>query len=394
MGKCTDKMVNKKFEKKLKEIKLFSEKEVLPKAKAIDLKNEFPYDLCEKMHKLKCFSLMIPEELGGEGFGIYETAKIIETLSYASASIALLVICHTTGLLPILQFGTDKQKERFCKDVVNNKKLFAFALTESKAGSDASSIKSVAKKFENGDEYVVKGIKVFVTNIGVSDFYTIFAKTEARKGSRGISCFVLEKDLQGLEVTSVEEKTGMRGIPCGNMRMKNVKVAAGNLIGNEGAGFKIALNTLNHSRPFVAAQAVGIARYALKRAIVYAANRKQFGKPIAKHQAVMFKLSKMAMNIEAAECLTEKTCKLLDENHPDKTKFSAMSKALATDVAMDTAIDTMQIFGGYSTNKNGDIERLMRDAKITQIFEGSNEIQNLVIGNHLYKEAGILEENG
>ncbi len=393
MGKCSDSMVNDNFVKKLKEIKLFADKEVLPKAKAIDLKNEFPYDLCEKMHSLGCFSLLIPKKWGGEGFGIYETAKIIETLSYASASIGLLVICHTTGLLPVLSFGSNEQREKFSKKVTEEKKLFAFALTEAKAGSDASSVKSIAKKLENSEEYLLKGIKVFVTNIGVSDYYTVFAKTEARKGSRGISCFVIEKEMAGVEVTSVEEKIGMRGIPCGNMRLKNVRVNSNFLIGKEGKGFSIALNTLNKSRPFVAFQAIGIARYALKRAIIYAANRKQFGKPIAKHQAVMFKLSKMATNIEAAECLSEKTCKLIDTDHYDKTKFSAMSKALATDVAMETAIDAMQIFGGYSTNRNGDIERLMRDAKITQIFEGSNEIQNLVIGNQLYKEAGILEEH-
>ncbi len=394
MGKRTDSMVNENFKKKLEEIKIFAEKEVLPKAKVIDFKNEFPYDLCERMHHLKCFSLIIPKEFGGEGFGIYETAKIIETLSYASASIGLLVICHTTGLLPILLTGSREQKERFFGEVIENKKLFAFALTEAKAGSDAASIKSIAKKSDNGEGYIIKGIKVFVTNIGISDFYTIFAKTEARKGSRGISCFVIEKSCDGFEILSVEEKIGMRGIPCGNLKLRNVKVSKDCLIGREGEGFKIGLNTLNNSRPFVAAQAIGIARYSFNRAMVYAANRKQFGKPIAKHQAVMFKLSKMAMNIEAAECLTEKTCKMLDKKDPASSKFSAMSKAFATDVAMETTIDTMQIFGGYATNRNGDIERLMRDAKITQIFEGSNEIQNLVIGNQLYKEAGILEKIG
>ena len=395
MGECTYRMVGKsseKFEKKLKEIKSFADKEVLPKAKTIDFKNEFPYDLCEKMHSLNCFSLLIPEEYGGEGFGIKETSKIIETLSFASASIGLLVICHTTGLLPLLLYGSEEQKKRYFSSVINEKKLFAFALTEAKAGSDAASIKSIAKKTDDEKEYIIKGIKVFVTNIGVSDYYTVFAKTEARKGSRGISCFIIDKDSRGVEVTSVEEKIGMRGIPCGNMKLRNVVVPKENLVGKEGLGFKIALNTLNNSRPFVASQAIGIARYSFKRAIVYAANRKQFGKPIAKHQAVMFKLSKMAMNLEAATCLTEKTCEMLDNKHPESTKFSAMCKALATDVAMETTVETMQIFGGYSTNRNGDIERLMRDAKITQIFEGSNEIQNLVIGNQLYKEAGIFEE--
>jgi len=394
MGECANSMVTvtKNFRNKLEEIKIFAEKEVLPKAKTIDYKNEFPYDLCERMHSLKCFSLLIPKEFGGEGFGIYETAKIIETLSYASASIGLLVICHTTGLLPILLHGSDEQKQRFFTDVIKNKKLFAFALTEAKAGSDAGSIKSIAKKSEDGENYILKGIKVFVTNIGVSDYYTVFAKTEVRKGSRGISCFVVEKNSEGVEILSVEEKIGMRGIPCGNMKLKNVKVSKNDLIGKEGVGFKIGITTLNNSRPFVASQAIGIARYSFKRAMVYAANRKQFGKPIAKHQAVMFKLSRMAMNIEAAECLTEKTCKMLDNKNPASGKFSAMSKSFATDVAMDTTIETMQIFGGYATNRNGDIERLMRDAKITQIFEGSNEIQNLVIGNQLYKEAGILDK--
>ncbi len=390
MGKCINTMVNKKFKEKLKEIETFACKEVLPKAKTIDFKDEFPYDLCEKMHQIKCFSLLIPEEFGGEGFGIYETAKIIETISYASASVALLIICHTTGMLPILFNGTHEQKDFFFSQIIKNKKLFAFALTEAKAGSDAASLKSIAKKNIEKNFYTIKGVKTFVTNVGISDYYTIFAKTEARKGSRGISCFVIKKEDKGFNITSVEEKIGMRGIPCGNIKLNNVAVNQNALIGQEGDGFKIALNTLNHSRPFVAAQAIGIARYSFNRAISYASKRKQFGKPIAKHQGVMFKLSKMAMEIEAANCLTEKTCKMLDENHPEKTKFSAMAKALATDTAMNTTIETMQVFGGYATHRNGDIERLMRDAKITQIFEGSNEIQNLVIGNQLYKEAGVL----
>ena len=390
MGQCINKMVNKNFEQKFKEIKTFACKEVLPKAKTIDFKNEFPYDLCEKMHHLKCFSLLIPKKYGGEGFGIYETSRIIEELAYASASVALLVICHTTGLFPVLFNGTDEQKEFYFNEIINNKKLFAFSLTEAKAGSDAASLKSVAKKNVETSNYILKGVKTYVTNVGISDYYTIFAKTEARKGSRGISCFIVPKEAKGFYVTSVEEKIGMRGIPCGNIKLNNVNIDKETLIGSEGDGFKIALNTLNHSRPFVAAQALGIAKYSFDRAITYASKRKQFGKPIAKHQGVMFKLSKMAMDIEAADCLIERTCKHLDNNHQDKTKYSAMAKAFATDVAMNTTIETMQVFGGYSTNRNGDIERLMRDAKITQIFEGSNEIQNLVIGNQLYKEAGLI----
>ncbi len=378
--------------KKLEKIKEFAENEVLPVAKKIDLTDEFPEAVCERMHDMKLFSLLIPKEYNGEGLSLLHFSEVLEEISRASASIALLIICHTVGLLPILLHGNEQQKNKYFKEVIENRKLFAFSITEPKAGSDASSIESTATK--DGEFYKLYGIKSFITNLGKSDYYIIFAKTDPSRGSRGMSCFIVDKNLDGFSIISVYEKIGMRGIPCGNLKMNNIKVHKNDLVGEEGMGFKIAMDTLNTSRPFIGAQAVGIAQYAFEKALRFASRRRQFGKPIAKHQAVMFKLAKMATKVEAAKSIVRKACYLLDIDDPEKTKFSAMSKAFATDVAMENAIDAMQIYGGYSTYRDGDVERLLRDAKITQIFEGSNEIQNLIIGNQLYKEAGIAFEEG
>ncbi len=378
--------------KKLDKIKEFAENIVLPSARKIDLTDEFPEEICEKMHELKLFSLIIPKDYNGEGFSLLHFSEVLEEISRASASIALLIICHTVGLLPIILHGNEKQKEKYFKEVIENRKLFAFSITEPKAGSDASSIEAIAKK--EGDYYTLYGIKSFITNLGRSDYYIIFAKTDPARGSRGMSCFIVDKNLDGFNIISVYEKIGMRGIPCGNLKMNNIKVKKEDLVGEEGMGFKIAMDTLNTSRPFIGAQAVGIARYAFEKALKFASRRRQFGKPIAKHQAVMFKLARMATKVEAAKSIVRKACYLLDIDDNEKTKFSAMCKAFASDVAMENSIDAMQIYGGYSTYRDGDVERLIRDAKITQIFEGSNEIQNLIIGNQLYKEAGISFEEG
>ncbi len=374
----------------LDKIENFSNEEVSKIAKKIDLTDEFPEDICEKMHELNLFSLLIPREYGGEGLSLLHFSQALYLISKQSASIGLLIICHTVGLLPIIFYGTEEQKRKYFKEVIENRKLFAFSITEPKAGSDAASIEATAEK--RGGYYILNGIKSFITNVGRSDYYIIFVKTDPEKGSRGMSCFVVDKNLEGFKIISTYEKIGMRGIPCGNVKLDNVKVLESDRIGEEGIGFKIAMDTLNTSRPFIGAQAIGIAEYAFEKALRFASRRRQFGKPIAKHQAVMFKLASMATKVEAAKGIVRKACFLLDNDDPEKTKFSAMCKAFATDVAMENSIDAMQIYGGYSTYRDGDIERLMRDAKITQIFEGSNEIQNLIIGNQLYKEAGIKFE--
>ena len=379
-----DEFENKEFLDKIKE---FSENEVAKIAKKLDLTDEFPVDTCEKMHDLKLFSLLIPREYGGEGLSLLHFSQALYTISKYSASIGLLIICHTVGLLPVIFYGSEEQKNKYFKEVIDNRKLFAFSITEPKAGSDAASIEATALK--DGKDYILNGIKSFITNVGKSDYYTMFFKTEPEKGSRGMSCFIVDKNLDGFKIISTYEKIGMRGIPCGNVKLDNVRISKSELIGEEGIGFKIAMDTLNTSRPFIGAQAIGIAEYAFEKALRFASRRRQFGKPIAKHQAVMFKLAKMATKVEAAKSIVRKACYLLDNDDHEKTKFSAMCKAFATDVAMENSIDAMQIYGGYSTYRDGDIERLMRDAKITQIFEGSNEIQNMIIGNQLYKEAGI-----
>ncbi len=378
---------NPKILEHIEKIKDFAEKEILPISKKLDLTDEFPDELCEKMHNLKLFSLLIPQNYGGEGFSLLHFSEVLEEISKASASIALLMICHTVGLLPIIMYGKEEQKKKYFNEVIENHKLFAFSITEPKAGSDAASIEAVAEK-KNG-YYLLSGIKSFITNLGKSDYYIIFAKTDPSKGSRGMSCFIVDKNIEGFNIISVYEKIGMRGIPCGNLKLNNMKISEKDRVGEEGEGFRIAMDTLNTSRPFIGAQAVGIAQYAFEKALKFASRRRQFGKPIAKHQAVMFKLAKMATKVEAAKSIVRKACYLLDINDIQKTKFSAMCKAFASDIAMENSIDAMQIYGGYSTYRDGDIERLMRDAKITQIFEGSNEIQNLIIGNQLYKEAGI-----
>ena len=382
-----DDFENTQFFEKVEE---FSINEVAKIAKKIDLTDEFPEETCEKMHDLKLFSMLIPREYGGEGLSLLQFSQALYLISKQSASIGLLIICHTVGLLPLIFYGNEKQKNKYFKEVIENRKLFAFSITEPKAGSDAASIEATGNK--EGDFYILNGIKSFITNVGRSDYYIIFVKTEPEKGSRGISCTIVDKNLPGFKIISVYEKIGMRGIPCGNIKLDNVKISKEDLLGEEGIGFKIAMDTLNTSRPFIGAQAIGIAEYALEKALRFASRRRQFGKPIAKHQAVMFKLARMATKVEAAKAIVRKACYLLDNNDPEKTKFSAMCKAFATDVAMENAIDAMQIYGGYSTYRDGDIERLMRDAKITQIFEGSNEIQNMIIGNQLYKEAGIKFE--
>ena len=375
---------NKEF---FEEVEEFAKNEVSQIAKKLDLTDEFPEEICKKMHDLGLFSLLIPKKYNGRGLSLLDFSEALYLISKHSASIGLLIICHTVGLLPIILYGTDKQKEKYFKEVIENKKLFAFSITEPKAGSDAASIEAKAEK-SNG-HYILNGIKSFITNVGKSDYYTMFFKTDPEKGSRGMSCFIVDKNLDGFKIISVYEKIGMRGIPCGNVKLENVKVEKDTLIAEEGMGFKIAMDTLNTSRPFIGAQAIGIAEYALEKALKFASRRRQFGKPIAKHQAIMFKLAKMATKVEAAKSIVRKACYLLDNNDNEKTKFSAMCKAFATDVAMENSIDAMQIYGGYSTYRDGDLERLMRDAKITQIFEGSNEIQNMIIGNQLYKEAGI-----
>ena len=374
----------------IEKIENFSNEEVSKIAKKIDLTDEFPEEICEKMHDLKLFSLLIPREYGGEGLSLLHFSEALYLISKQSASIGLLIICHTVGLLPLIFYGTEEQKKRYFKEVIENRKLFAFSITEPKAGSDAASIEATAQKKDGF--YTLNGIKSFITNVGKSDYYIIFVKTDPEKGSRGMSCFVVDKNLDGFKIISTYEKIGMRGIPCGNVKLDNVKVPESDRIGEEGIGFKIAMDTLNTSRPFIGSQAIGIAEYAFEKALRFASRRRQFGKPIAKHQAVMFKLASMATKVEAAKGIVRKACFLLDNDDPEKTKFSAMCKAFATDVAMENSIDAMQIYGGYSTYRDGDIERLMRDAKITQIFEGSNEIQNLIIGNQLYKEAGIKFE--
>jgi alkylation response protein AidB-like acyl-CoA dehydrogenase len=300
------------------------------------------------------------------------------------------VIVQSVGTLPILLSGNDSQKSELCSQIPKDRLVMAFCLTEPLAGSDVGSMQMTATK--EGNQYLLNGKKNFVTNGGVADKYIVFAKTNPPRGRRGISAFVVDKGLHGMTFSSKDDKIGMRGIPSCSISFKDVPVSNTNLIGQEGDGFKIAMETLNRSRPAIGAQALGIAESAMEIATLFAMRRKQFGKPIAKLEGMQFMVADMATMIESAKALVYKAAWHLDKGLPHATKYSAMSKFFASDVAMKITTDAVQILGGYGCLKSGNLERNMRDAKITQIYEGTNQVQRFVVAEQLIKE--FLEKYG
>ncbi len=315
---------------------------------------------------------------------------ISEEIAKVSASMALLLIVQTVGTLPLLLFGSDSQKTKCCSKIAKDRLIMAFCLTEPLAGSDVGSMQMTATK--EGDRYLLNGKKSFVTNGGVADKYIVFAKTSPPRGRRGISAFVVDKGAQGMTFSSKDDKIGMRGIPSCSISFKEVPASNMHLIGEEGDGFKIAMETLNRSRPAIGAQALGIAESAMEIATLFAMRRRQFGKPIAKLEGMQFMLAEMATMMESAKALVYKAAWHLDKDLPHATKYSAMSKFFASDVAMKITTDAVQILGGYGCLKSGNLERTMRDAKITQIYEGTNQVQKFVVAEQLIKE--FLEKYG
>jgi alkylation response protein AidB-like acyl-CoA dehydrogenase len=303
---------------------------------------------------------------------------------------ALLVIVQSVGTLPILIFGNDSQKSKFCSRIAKDHLLMAFCLTEPLAGSDVGSMRMTATK--EGSQYLLNGKKSFVTNGGVADKYVVFAKTDPTRGRRGISAFALDKGLPGITYSSKDDKIGMRGIPSCSMDFSNVPVPIDHLLGEEGDGFRIAMETLNRSRPAVGAQALGISEAAMDIATLFAMRRKQFGKPIAKLEGMQFMLADLATMIESAKALVYKAAWHLDKGLRHATKYSAMCKFFASDVAMKVTTEAVQIMGGYGCLRGGNLERSMRDAKITQIYEGTNQIQRFVVAEQIIKE--FLEKYG
>jgi len=366
------------------EVAKFVQDMVVEKVKEIEETDEFPWYMAEHFFKRGYLTLLIPKKYGGFGGTIMDFCTVVEEVAKYSASLALLVIVQTVGTLPIILYGNEKQKSTFLKDIAMNHRLIGFALTEPKAGSDVGSIQMSAK--HNGRYHILNGKKLFVTNGGVSHLYSTFAKTNVRRGKRGLSTFVVPADADGLTVGKKDDKIGMRGIPSTSLSFKEVQVPNTHLIGKRGEGFRIAMETLNRSRPAIAAQSVGIAEAALELATLFAMKRRQFGKPIAKLEGMQFILADMAASVEAARNLVYKAAYYLDQGRKTATKLSAMSKFFCSDMAMKVTIDAVQVFGGYGCLKNRPLERLMRDAKITQIYEGTNQIQRFVVAEQMIKE--------
>jgi len=355
---------------------------IAPRAMEIDHRGEYPWDIKKALADLDILGLAIPQEYGGTSQGLLFLCMAIEELTKPCASSGLILMIQSLGALPIELAGSPDQKKRYFPRMATGEWLGAFALTEPNAGSDAAAIQTRAVK--KGDTYILNGTKRFITNADVADVIVTFALTDPGKGAKGISAFIVEKGFSGFSIGKHEEKMGIRGSTTCEVIFQDCEVPATNLLGREGDGFKIAMMTLDRSRPEVGAQAVGIAQGAIDYAIAYAKERHQFGQPIANFQGIQFMLADMAMQTEAARQLVYHAAALFDAGQ-DATIYSAMAKCFASDVAMKVTTDAVQILGGYGYIKEYPVERMMRDAKITQIYEGTNQIQRLVISRELLK---------
>ena len=355
---------------------------VAPRAAEIDAKAEYPQDLRELFAEHDLFGLPFEVEYGGTGTGTLMLNIAIEEVAKACASTALMLMIQELGTLPIRLYGSDELKQRFLPKCASGEWTPAFALSEPDAGSDPGGMRT--KAVRDGDEWVIDGTKNWITNLGVADFYVVFAVTDPEAGhSRGISAFVVEADRPGFSVGKLEHKMGIRGSPTGQPIFDAVRVPAANLVGEVDQGFKVALGTLDHSRLGVAAQGLGIAQGATDYAAAYAKERRQFGKPIASFQGIQFKLADMETRTAAARELLYQACAKVDRGDADVGKYSAMAKLFCSDTAMAVTVEAVQVLGGYGYVSEYPVERMMRDAKITQIYEGTNEIQRLVIARAL-----------
>jgi alkylation response protein AidB-like acyl-CoA dehydrogenase len=366
-------------------VRTLARERIAPRAAEIDESAEFPWDMVELMREHELFGLAFDEAYGGSGAGSLMLLVAVEEVSRACATTGLVLAVQELASLALRLAGTDEQKNRYLPRLASGEWIAAYALTEAGSGSDSAAMRTQAKR--DGDEYVLNGSKRFITNAGVAGLYTVFAKTDPDGGHAGISCFVVEADAPGFEVGRIEPKMGIKGSTTGELFFNDCRVPAGNLVGEEGEGFKIAMRILDRSRPGIAAQALGIAQGATDYALEYAKNRETMGEPIAEHQLVAGKLADMETRCEAARGLLYKAGLMMDEDAPGLTKVSAMAKLFCSDTAMDVTTDAVQILGGYGYIKEYPVERMMRDAKITQIYEGTNEIQRLVIAREMVREA-------
>jgi len=359
-------------------VRQMTEERIAPRAAEIDEKAEYPWDIRQLFAEHDLMGLPFSEAHGGTGTDMVMLMIAIEEVARACASSALILAVHDLGSLPLRLFGTDEQKDAWLPKLASGEQTCAFALSEPEAGSDPGGMRTRAVR--DGDEWVINGAKNWISNAGVADFYTVFAVTDSEAGhSRGISCFVVPADTPGLSVGKLEHKLGIRGSPTGSPVFEDCRVPAANLIGEEHRGFRVAMGTLDRSRLGVAAQALGIAQGATDYAAGYAKERRQFGKPIAELQAIQFKIADMETGNAAGRELLYKAAAKVDRGEPDLGKYSSMAKLFNADHAMRTTVEAVQVLGGYGFVKEYPVERMMRDAKITQIYEGTQEIQRLVI---------------
>ncbi|QNF27484.1 acyl-CoA dehydrogenase [Metabacillus elymi] len=366
-----------------KMVRDFAKKEVEPTAAERDEQERFDMNIFRKMADLGLLGIPWPEEYGGIGSDYLAYVIAVEELSRICASTGVTLSAHTSlAGFPLFKFGTEEQKQKYLKPMALGEKIGAYGLTEPSSGSDAGGMRTNARL--EGDHYVLNGSKIFITNGGIADIYLVFAITDSSSKHKGTTAFIIEKDFEGFSVGKKESKLGIRSSPTTEIIFEECKVPKENVLGEIGEGFKIAMMTLDGGRNGIAAQAVGIAQGALDAAVAYAKEREQFGKPIAAQQGISFKLADMATNIEAARLLTYQAAWLESVGLP-YGKESAMSKLFAGDTAMKVTTEAVQVFGGYGYTKDYPVERYMRDAKITQIYEGTQEIQRLVISRMLTK---------
>jgi len=369
-----------------------AEKFVRPVAAELDRTGEYGWSVIEGLKSYGLTGLWIPKDYGGEGAGVLDLCLVVEELSRACGGIGVAYAVNALGSFPIILGGTEEQKIKYLPSIAKGDSLIAFGLSEKASGSDAGSLRTTAT--QDGDDWVINGEKKWTTNGGVANFFTVYASTRPDRGTRGISAFVVERDTPGFRVGKREDTMGIRCVPVVELHFDDCRIPASQLMGDrEGVGFKNAMMTLDRARPGVAAQAVGLAQGAFEWAMRYVSERKQFGQTVLSFQAIQFMMADMATQIEAARQLVHAAARAIDSGAKNVNKAAAMAKVFATDTAMKVTTDAVQLFGGYGYCKDYPIEKYMRDAKITQIYEGTNQVQRLVIGRALTRECGALTEH-
>ncbi|MFB6619098.1 acyl-CoA dehydrogenase family protein [Streptomyces sp. NPDC085524] len=362
-------------------VRSLAEAKILPFAAAVDEESRFPQEAHDALVANDLHAVHVPESYGGAGADALATVIVIEEVARVCASSSLIPAVNKLGSLPVILSGSEELKKKYLGPLAKGDGMFSYALSEPDAGSDAAGMKTRAVR--DGDFWVLNGVKRWITNAGVSEYYTVMAVTDPEKRSKGISAFVVEKSDEGVSFGAPEKKLGIKGSPTREVYLDNVRIPADRMIGAEGTGFATAMKTLDHTRITIAAQALGIAQGALDYAKGYVRERKQFGKPIGDFQGIQFMLADMAMKISAARALTYQAAAASERGDADLTYLGAAAKCFASDVAMEVTTDAVQLLGGYGYTRDYPVERMMRDAKITQIYEGTNQVQRIVMARNL-----------